>query len=36
VADVVHRLPLPVERPQRAVYDAHPPRDPREPYDRRR
>jgi MoxR-like ATPase len=36
VADVVHRLPLPLERPHRSVYDAHPPRDPREPYDRRR
>jgi MoxR-like ATPase len=36
VADVVHRLPLPLERPQRSVYDPHPPRDPREPYDRRR
>ena len=33
VADVVHRLPLPLERPQRPVYN---PRDPRDPYDRRR
>src|SRR5256886_13833316 len=35
VADVVHRLPLPLDRPQRSPYDGHP-RDPREPYDRRR
>jgi len=35
VADVVHRLPLPLERPQRSAYDGRS-RDPREPYDRRR
>ena len=35
VADIVHRLPLPLDRPQRSPYDGHP-RDPREPYDRRR
>ena len=35
VADVVHRLPLPLDRPQRSTYDVRP-RDPREPYDRRR
>jgi MoxR-like ATPase len=35
VADVVHRLPLPLERPQRSPYDSRS-RDPREPYDRRR
>ncbi len=35
VADLVHRLPLPLERPQRSPYDVRP-RDPREPYDRRR
>ena len=35
VSDLVHRLPLPLERPQRSTYDIRP-RDPREPYDRRR
>ncbi len=35
VADIVHRLPLPLERPQRSPYDSRP-RDVRDPYDRRR
>jgi MoxR-like ATPase len=35
VADLVHRLPLPLERPQRSPYEMRP-RDPRDPYDRRR
>jgi MoxR-like ATPase len=35
VADLVHRLALPLERPQRSPYDGRT-RDPREPYDRRR
>ena len=34
VADLVHRLPLPVERVQRSPYDGRP-REPRDPYDRR-
>jgi MoxR-like ATPase len=34
VADLVHRLPLPLDRAQRSPYDTRP-RDPREPYDRR-
>jgi MoxR-like ATPase len=35
VSDIVHRLPLPLERPQRSQYDTRP-RDARDPYDRRR
>ena len=35
VAELIHRLPLPLERPQRSPYEVRP-RDPREPYDRRR
>jgi MoxR-like ATPase len=34
IADLVHRLPLPLERPHRSPYDGRP-RDPRDPYDRR-
>jgi MoxR-like ATPase len=36
VAELVHRLPLPLERPQRSPYDMRGARDPRDPYDRRR
>jgi MoxR-like ATPase len=36
VAELVHRLPLPLERPQRSPYDMRGTRDPRDPYDRRR
>jgi MoxR-like ATPase len=35
VAELVHRLPLPLERPQHSPYEMRT-RDPRDPYDRRR